>query len=142
MLKSSRVESCSKNAESRSMSSVTAAHQLTRGLGDMLAPDMPAKVKLDRLYRELTKRLPKVTRRRVRALFFAEVARVDYDEMSALKDMRAEEELKRAKRRIAEDAKILAAHHAQAGTPLDSDVVVALGALARLVDIPGTGATR
>lgn len=147
---SSRVDSCSKAVDSvsarqrggRIMSSVAAAHELTRGLGDLLAPDMPAKVKLDRLYRELTKRLPKVTRRRVRALFFAEVARIDYEEMSALKELRAEEELKRAKRRIAQDANILAAHHVEAGTPLDSDIVVALGALARLVDLSRDGDAR
>ncbi|TIR98835.1 MAG: hypothetical protein E5X19_05345 [Mesorhizobium sp.] len=121
---SSRVESCSKNAESRSpgqkgrrmMSSVSAAHELTRGLGDLLAPDSPCKVKLDRLYRELTKRLPKITRRRVRALFFAEVARIDYEEMLALKELRAEEELKGARRQFAASAIVLASHYAEIGS--------------------------
>lgn len=144
---STRVDSCSKDVDSlsthqrggRIMSSVAVAHELTRGLADLLAPDSPAKVKLDRLYRELTKRLPALTRRRVRALFFAEASRIDYEEMNALKELRAEEELKRAKRRIAQDANILAAHHLEAGTPLDSDVIIALGALARLVDLSRVG---
>lgn len=143
MNESSRVESCSRNVDSRSrrnaggriMSSVAAAHQLTRSLGDLLAPSEPAKVKLDRLYREMTKRLPSVTRRRVRALFFAEVARVDYEEMRALEELRAEQELRRAKHKLATTAKLLAAHLAAEGAPLDGHQMRALGRIAGAVDI-------
>lgn len=106
------------------MSSVAAAHQLTRGLGDLLAPEAPAKVKLDRLYRELTKRLPSITRRRVRALFFAEAARIDYEEMLALKELRAEEELKGARRQLAASAIILASHYAEIGATVDRDALL------------------
>ena len=146
MIESKNVESCSTSVESRSrvdvggriMSSVAAAHELTRGLGDLLAPEMPAKVKLDVLYREMTKRLPKVTRRRVRALFFAEAARVDYEEMRALKELRAEEELRRARRQLAANANILAAHYAATNTTPDRDTIDALSKLVGLVDLSGT----
>lgn len=119
------------------MSSVTAAHELTRGLGDLLAPEMPAKVKLDHIYRALSKRLPSLTRRRVRALFFAEVARVDYEEMRALEELRAEQEARRAKLKLAATANILAAHLAAEGTPLDSDQMRSLVRIAGKVDISG-----
>lgn len=120
------------------MSSVTAAHQLTRGLGDLLAPQMPAKVKLEHIYRALSKRLPSITRRRVRALFFGEVARVDYEEMLALEELRAEQEARRAKLKLAATANILAAHLAAEGAPLDSNQMRALGRLAGALDLSGT----
>lgn len=118
------------------MSSVATAQELTRELGSILAPEMPAKVKYDRIYRKLSAFLPGVSRRRIRALHNGEVRRVDFDEMRALQEARAEEELKRARREIAAAANVLAAHHAKAGASLDSDTMLALGKLMGAVDLP------
>lgn len=119
------------------MSSVAAAHQLTRGVGDLLAPASSAKVKLDVIYRELSKRVPDISRRRVRALFFGEAARVDYDEMRALEELRAEQEARRARLKLAATANLLAAHLAAEGAPLDSNQMRALGRIAGGVDLSG-----
>lgn len=143
---SSHMDSCSRDAASRSrqeggrkMSSVAAAHELTRSLGELLAPSMPAKIKLDKVYRELTKRLPTVTRRRVRALFFAEVARVDYEEVRALEEMHAEQETRRARLKLAATAHMLADHLAAEGAPLDGNQMRALSRLAGALDISRAG---
>lgn len=119
------------------MSSVATAHQLTRGVGDLLAPTSSAKVKLDVIYRELAKRLPDLTRRRVRALFFGEAARVDYEEMRALEELRAEQEARRAKLKLAATANLLAAHLAAEGAPLDSNQVRALVRISGGLDLSG-----
>lgn len=119
------------------MSSVATAHELARGVGDLLAPAASGKVKLDLIYRELAKRLPEISRRRVRALFFGEVARVDYEEVRALEELRAEQEARRAKLKLAATANMLAAHLAAEGTPLDSDQIRALGRIAGGMDLSG-----
>lgn len=119
------------------MSSVATAHELARGVGDLLAPAASGKVKLDLIYRELAKRLPEISRRRVRALFFGEVARVDYEEVRALEELRAEQEARRAKLKLAATANMLAAHLASEGTPLDSDQIRALGRIAGGMDLSG-----
>lgn len=119
------------------MSSVATAHELARGVGDLLAPAASGKVKLDLIYRELAKRLPEISRRRVRALFFGEVARVDYEEVRALEELRAEQEARRAKLKLAATANMLADHLAAEGTPLDSDQIRALGRIAGGMDLSG-----
>lgn len=125
------------------MSSAAIAHELARDVGDLLAPASSGKVKLDLIYRELTKRLPQISRRRVRALFFGEAARVDYDEMRALKDLRAEQEARRAKLKLAATANLLAAHLAAEGAPLDSHQVRALVRIAGGLDLSrDVGAAR
>jgi len=121
------------------MYSVAIAQGLTRELATILAPEMPAKVKYDRLYRKMSAFLPGVTRRRIRALHNGEARRINYEEMRALEEARADEELRRARRQIAEAANILATHHAKAGAPLDSDTIAALRRLAGPMGLPGTG---
>lgn len=119
------------------MSSVAIAHELTRDVGEMLAPSSSGKVKLDLIYRELSKWLPRISRRRVRALFFGEAARVDYEEMHALKELRAEEEARRARLKLAATANLLAAHLAAEGAPLDSNQMRALGRIAGALGVSG-----
>lgn len=145
MFESKNLESCSRNVDScsragraaRTMSSVAAAHELTRGVGDLLAPAASGKVKLDLIYRELSKRLPDISRRRVRALFFGEASRVDYEEMRALKELRAEEEARRARLKLAATANMLAAHLAAEGAPLDSHQISALCRIAGTLGVSG-----
>ena len=97
--RSRSVDSCStQEMEGRMSTSVATAEELTRGLGEMLAPQMPTKSQIEIVYRELSKLLPEVSRRRVRAFFFGEVARVDYEEMRALEELRALEEARREQR--------------------------------------------
>lgn len=145
MFESKNMESCSRNVDFRSragraartMSSVAAAQELTRDVGDLLAPTSSAKVKLGLIYRELSKRLPDISPRRVRALFFGEAARVDYEEMRALKELRAEQEARRAKLKLAATANMLAAHLAAEGAPLDCHQIRALGRIAGALGISG-----
>ena len=126
------------------MYSVATAQELTRECGAILAPSLNWKDQVTAVHRALSSehrhwKYRDLRWSKVKTWFYGEARRVDYHYVEALKELRAEEELKRAKRRIAADANILAAHHSQAGTPLDSDVIVALGALARLVDLPRAG---
>lgn len=146
MNRSSRVESCSRDADTRSraeggrlMSSVVAAQQITRTLADMIAPEMPGKVKIDRLYRVLTNRVPTMSRRRVRALFFAEAARIDYDEMRALEELRAEEELRHARRQFAASAIVLATHHAKVGETVARDELLEISRRHGALDLSRDG---
>jgi hypothetical protein len=119
------------------MTSIAAAQKLTRGVGDLLAPTAPAKVKLGAIYRELSKRLPDISHRRVRALFFGEAARVDYEEMRALEELRAEQEARRARLKLAATANVLAAHLAAEGAPLNSNQIRALGRISGGMDLSG-----
>ncbi len=119
------------------MSSVAAAQEVTRDVGNLLAPSSSAKVKLVHIYRELSKQLPGISPRRVRALFFGEASRVDYEEMRALKELRAEQEARRAKLKLAATANMLAAHLAAEGAPLDSHQMRALGRIAGALGVSG-----
>lgn len=121
----------------RTVSSVATAQELTRNVGDLLAPAASAKVKMGLIYRELSKRLPEISPRRVRSLFFGEAARVDYEEMRALKELRAEQEARRARHKLAATANLLAAHLAAEGAPLDSNQMRALGRISGGIDISG-----
>jgi hypothetical protein len=121
------------------MSSVATAQALTRDIGELLAPRMPAKVQIEMVYRELVKRRQKFTRRRVRAFFFGENARFDYEELLAIEELRAEEELKRARRQFAASAIVLAAHHEQAGETVARDSLLELGRRHGALDLSRDG---
>lgn len=107
-------------------SSVATAEELTRGLGELLAPRMPTKSQIEKVYRELSKLLPEVSRRRVRAFFFGEVARVDYEEMRALEDLRAIEEARREQREFDVATNKLAVALASEGAALSRAQLAAL----------------
>lgn len=123
MTESKILESCSKGrAGDGIMSSVAVAHDHTRALAGIIAPDLSAKVKLERLYRALNAAFPEIgsfTRRRVRALFFGEARRIDHDEMQALEALRAVEEARREHRAFVADTNRMAAILAAEGAPLD-----------------------
>ncbi len=117
------------------MSSVTEARNLTESIGELLAPNMPAKVKYDLIYRELSKLLSKdirerFTKRRVRSLHNGEVRRVDYEEMRALKELQALEEARHERLKLAATANRLAVLLAKEGAPLDRRQLAALRRLA------------
>lgn len=117
------------------MSSVAEARSITEAIGSLLAPEMPAKVKYDRIYRELIKILPEdlrrsFTKRRVRSLHNGEARRINYEEMCALKELRAIEEARHEQLKLAATANKLAILLAKEGAPLDSRQLAALRRLA------------
>jgi hypothetical protein len=140
MSESEILESCSNagKAGGRIMSSVAAAQHIMRDLGSMLAPDQPGKVRIDRIYRELSKSIS-TTRRRVRSLFFGEARRVDFDEMVALETLKSLQEARRARSDLAAKANTIAAFLAAEGAPLDSRQIRSLRGLVGDLDRPRIG---
>lgn len=126
------------------MSSVADAQNITRTLGDMLAPHQGWQQKVSAVYRGLTSdefewRIDELSWNRVKSWFFGEARRIDYDHMVALKELKAHEEARRARLKLAATANILAAHLAAEGAPLDGRQMRALGRLASELDLSGTG---
>lgn len=126
----------------RTMSSVALAQKHSRELGKLLAPDQGWKAQVSAIHRALTReqfewKLEKLTWNRVKSWLFAEARRVDYEEVRALEELRAEQEARRAKLKLAATANMLAAHLAAEGTPLDSDQIRALGRISGGMDLSG-----
>lgn len=129
------------------MSSVATAQSLTHDLGDILAPGEKWKRQISAVHRGLTSdkfehALVGLKWSRVKAWFYGEARRVNYEEVVALRELRAIEEARRARLKLAATANILAAHLAAAGAPLDGDQMRALGRLAGPMDLPGSGVAR
>ncbi|GAA2887878.1 hypothetical protein GGQ99_004756 [Aminobacter niigataensis] len=163
MIEAEIVESSTKSLESLAkgrsprrgggiMSSVTAAftaekrspRQIIQAVGDLLAPNVPAKSQFAPILRALIKFVPqeyhkRVTERRVRGIYNGDARRVEWYEVQALLDIEATEEARRAKLKLATTAHILAAHLAAEGAPLDGHQMRALGRLAGALDLSGTG---
>lgn len=126
------------------MSSVAPAQTLTRDLGEILAPGEKWKGQVSAVHRALTSpsfhhSLRSLTWSRVKSWFYAEARRVDYNEVIALQELKALEEARRAKLKLAATANLLAIHLAAEGTPLDSRQMRALSRLAGQMDSAGTG---
>ena len=161
MIEAEIVESSTKSLESLAkgrrprrgggiMSSVTATitsetrtpRQIIQTVGDLLAPNVPAKSQFAPIMRALIKYVPdqfqkRVTERRVRGIFNGDARRVEWYEVKALLEVEAIEEARRAKLKLAATAKILAAHLAAEGAPLDGHQMRALGRLAGALDLSG-----
>ncbi|RWH31623.1 hypothetical protein [Mesorhizobium sp.] len=128
------------------MSSVATAQNLTQDIGALLAPGEKWKRQISAVHRALTSdkfeyALPKLKWSRVKAWFYGEARRVNYEEVVALRELRAIEGARHARLKLAATANILAAHLAAEGTPLDSRQMRALGRLAGTLDLSGSGAT-
>lgn len=128
----------------RQMSSASIAHGLTVEIGEIVAPGANWKAQITAVYAGLTDpkfphRLTDLTWNRVKSWFYGEARRADYHEVLALQELRAIEEARRAKLKLAATANILAAHLAAEGAPLDGHQMRALGRLAGALDLPGTG---
>lgn len=124
------------------VSSVALAQQHSRELGKLLAPDQGWKAQVSAIHRAITNpafawRLQGLTWNRVRSWLFAEARRVDYEEVRALEELRAEQELRRARRQLAASAIILATHYEQAGETLARDEMLVLGRRHGALDLPG-----
>lgn len=127
----------------RTMSSVALAQEHSRELGKLLAPHQGWKAQVTAIHRAITSpgfewRLENLTWNRVKSWLFAEARRVDYEEICALKELRAEQEARRARLKLAATANLLAAHLAAEGTPLDCNQMRALGRIAGGLDLSGT----
>ncbi|MBE1208145.1 hypothetical protein [Aminobacter carboxidus] len=128
----------------RIMSSVAIAQGLTRDIAGIIAPNGNWKDQISAVYEGLTNkefshRLKDLTWNRVKSWFYGEARRADYHEVLALQELRAIQEARRAKLKLAATANILAAHLAAEGAPLDGHQMRALGRLAGALDLSGTG---
>lgn len=129
------------------MSSVATAQGLTLAIGELAAPGGNWKSQISAVYAGLTDpkfshQLKDLTWNRVKSWFYGEARTADYYEVIALQELRAIEEAKRARLKLAATANILAAHLAAEGAPLDSHQMRALGRLAGSLDLSGSGASR
>lgn len=129
------------------MSSVATARDLTLNIGEICAPGGGWKAQISAVHAGLTdkkfpRRLEGLKWNRVKSWFYGEARRADYDEILALQELRAIEEAKRARLKLAATANILAAHLAAEGAPLDSNQMRALGRLAGTLDLPRSGDGR
>jgi hypothetical protein len=129
------------------MSSVATAQSLTHDLGDILAPGGNWKRQISAVHRGLTSdkfehALTGLTWSRVKTWFYGEARRVNYEEVVALRELRAIEGARHARLKLAATANILAAHLAAEGAPLDSHQMRALGRLAGALDLSGSGDAR
>lgn len=129
------------------MSSVATAQSLTKEIGDILAPGEKWKRQISAVHRALTSdkfehALTGLTWSRVKTWFYGEARRVNYEEVVALRELRAIEGARHARLKLAATANILAAHLAAEGAPLDSHQMRALGRLAGSVDLSGSGDAR
>lgn len=137
-------ESCSEAGRGGcAMSSVALAQSHSRVIGKLLAPNQGWKAQVSAIHRALTDesfawRLDSLTWNRVRSWIFAEARRVDYEEVRALEELRAEQEAKRARLKLAATANLLAAHLAAEGAPLDSHQISALCRIAGTLGVSGT----
>lgn len=126
----------------RIMSSAALAQKHSRELGKLLAPHQGWKAQVSAIHRAITSpefewRLENLTWNRVKSWLFAEARRVNYEEMRALEELRAEQEARRAKLKLAATANMLAAHLAAEGAPLDSHQMRALGRIAGALGVSG-----
>ncbi|CAM5656720.1 hypothetical protein MAUB1S_11423 [Mycolicibacterium aubagnense] len=124
------------------MSSVVTAQDLTLEIGELCVPGGNWKSQISAVYNGLTDekfplRLKGLRWNRVKAWFYGEARQAQYHEVLALQELRAIEEAKRAKLKLAATANLLAAHLAAAGAPLDSNQMRALGRLAGSLDLSG-----
>ncbi|TGP28233.1 hypothetical protein EN875_032265 [Mesorhizobium sp. M2D.F.Ca.ET.232.01.1.1] len=129
------------------MSSVATAQGLTHEIANLRAPGAGWKDQISAVYAGLTdkkfpSRLEKLTWYRVKSWFYGEARTANYHEVLALQDLRAIEEAKLARLKLAATANILAKHLAAAGAPLDSNQMRALGRLAGPLDLSGSGDGR
>lgn len=112
------------------MRSTDAAKKLTRDIGELLAPEMPAKVRYSKIFAKLADLLPDLTMRRVRALHNGEALRVDYDEVVALEKLRAIEEARNEHRQFVAYTNKLAALHAAGRSTLSRKEIEVLSRVA------------
>lgn len=131
----------------RRMSSVAIAQGLTIEIGKLVAPSGNWKKQISAVYAGLTDekfpyRLKDLTWNRVKSWFYGEARRADYEEILALQELRAIEEARRARTKLATTAHILAAHLAAEGAPLDSNQMRALGRLSGTLDLSRSGDAR
>ncbi|RWM29446.1 hypothetical protein [Mesorhizobium sp.] len=148
MLDSDLSEFRSEASEFRSrgqrMSSVAAVRPLTREIGKLLAPDAGWQQQVTAVHRRLTDGEfewhlePKdLTWNRVKTWFFGEARRVDFEEVVALRELKALEEARRDHRNFIATTNRLAAALAAEGASLSRVQMEALARIAsRPVDVP------
>lgn len=125
------------------MSSLASVQPLTRELGGLLAPGQGWKQQVSAVHRELTKPsfascLEALTWNRVKTWFFGEARRIDFEEVVALRELKALEEAKREQREFIATTNRLAAALAAEGASLSRVQMEALARIAgRPIDVPG-----
>lgn len=92
-----RSEVSESRSQGRRVNSVAAVRPLTREIGDLLAPNEGWQQQVTAVHRKLTDKkfdwcLENLTWNRVKTWFFGEARRVDFDELTALRELKAREE--------------------------------------------------
>ncbi len=92
-----RSEASEFRSRGQRVNSVAAVRPLTREIGDLLAPGQGWQQQVSAVHRELTKKsfewcLGDLTWNRVKTWFFGEARRVDFEEVIALRELKAREE--------------------------------------------------
>lgn len=128
------------------MSSVVAENrtprQVIQAVGELLAPQSPAKRRYGKILAALTSRVPvefrnKVTERRVRGIHNGDARRIEWYEMKALLEVEALEEARLARLKLAATAHRLAALLETEDASLDREERRELGRLAGALDRAG-----
>jgi hypothetical protein len=118
------------------MTSTGKAKAIVRELGDLLAPHQGWKRQVSAVHAALISerfddRIEQLTWNRVKAWFYGEARRVDFDEMVSLKNLKASEEAKCEHRKFLEETGRLAKLLALEGAALDRNQVAALARISR-----------
>jgi hypothetical protein len=113
-----------------------------RSVGELLAPNKPARIQYEPIYRKLLKFVPeeyrvKVTPRRVRAIYNDEAKRVEWYEMQALLRIEEIEEARVERQKLKARSHRLATLIAADAETLDSEERRELGRLAGALDRAG-----
>jgi len=124
------------------MSSVATAQCLTKEIGQIMAPGGGWKSQISAVYNGLVDerfplRLEALTWNRVKSWFYGEARTAEYHEVQALKELKALEEARRERLKLAATANRLAALLAAEGAPLDGRQIRALGRLSGALDRAG-----
>lgn len=131
-----------KSAKDVAMSDVALAADRIRQVAGMRGSDEPVKVLLERAYQTLARINPEWSRRRVRALWRREAARIDYREIAEME--RAISEARKRHAAYEEQTAQIRAYTARLLAPLepqDPDFyrgqVEGVGEFVRVLDMPG-----
>ncbi|QPC87093.1 hypothetical protein GA830_10335 [Mesorhizobium sp. NBSH29] len=123
-------ESASQNMGAVTMSKTEQARRLMHEIGDLLAPEMPAKVRYQKAFLKLVQHLPALTHRRVRSLHNGEAHRVDLEEIDAMTNLLEIEMAERERLQFVAYTNKLVALHAVGATTLTRQEVSTLAKVA------------
>ncbi|MEH7904047.1 hypothetical protein V7794_22890 [Rhizobium laguerreae] len=103
------------------LSCVSSPQTLLRELGELIAPQLPAKALFPLLATDLRHHVPDISLRRVRSIFNGEVSRIWDDEAMAIRMALSRRRNSKARREFARAAAEMVKKLAEHGVPLSDD---------------------